>query len=269
MVDQGKLPFFQKKHYSHLLQNQSESSPVLTNYVLEPMEETLRHYEAARQSKNVGQSIEDSEQIKSLGDPLPLEKILTDPSILHDYTLKALNISRVSYENPSQSLLSAKYMFWRVSEDSLRESFEVLWNEIETVSHEGETKSFQKILSVLMEDLSRIGDSEWNEQNLPKHITSLANSIIVHEKSGKTMEVGGGYKFLRWALLNSMHGAQIVPLMVLLGKQETVERLRIAKDLATSTLSKRELSSDNPTDSGAPGTASPLVEAITLLVGGR
>lgn len=269
VVDQGKLPFFQKKHYTHLLQDKSTSSPVLTKYVLEPMERALHHYEDARQNTSKARGSEDLERIKTLGDPLPLERVLSDQLNLHDYILKALNISRVSYENPSNSLESAKYMFWRIPDRALQQSLDVLWNEITSVTHEGNTQSFEKVLTLLIEDLSSVKESDWNENYLPRHVTSLANSIVVHEKSGKTMDVGGGYKFLRWALLNSMHGAQIVPLMVLLGKQETIERLSVAKTLAASALSERELSSDNPNEAIAPGTASPLVEAITLLVGGR
>lgn len=268
-MDQTKLSFFQKKHFSHLLQPDSTSLPVLTKCIIEPIEKLLRQYEDARENTSKARSAEDLERVESLGEPLPLKNILGDESTLHEYVLLALNIARVSYKSPVDSLESMKYMFWRVPDSGLRASLDVLWNSILSVAHESEPTSFENVLSLLIDDLSSVTDSDWHDKYLSKHVTDLANSIVVNEKDGNVVAVGGGYRFLRWALLNGMHGAQIVPLMALFGKEETIERLRIARGLASSALSKRELSSDNSTDSAAPGTASPLVEAITLLVGGR
>jgi len=235
-VDTSKLEHLQSRHATRLIQEERTTSKALTDLILTPIEQAVRRLEDARLDPDLSrkeQPAEDQDLSNSLGSCL---HPLGPGEALKPYIHWVLRSWNGSYKDPVSFLRDNRYLFWRIPAESLHESFIALITSVQSVSIDGDVMSVPQVLRFFADRLSAVDSVNWSTDAIGSVVQSLVCSVsVVESSSTRRASTGGAYKFLRWALLSSMPGSQIVAAMGLLGKDETIKRLAGAAVVASGT----------------------------------
>jgi len=238
IVDVGKLGFFRKKHFRRMLLESPPNAVFLDECLIRPVLERVRDVEA-RKGMTVGAHAADAflASIDSLTPPMwDLE---SGPARNHIH--EATKISRDVAYTPDEIVGAIRYLLWRPSQAQLRKTLVAASGLAATATVGGNPATPLDVVALFVETLGQLSDDEWNRPRLDPAITAAAQAV-------QSQRQGIGHRLLRCALLGSESGPQIVPLLQLLGRQETMVRLKAAREVLTCLYDKGP--------SGQPGECS-------------
>lgn len=158
--------------------------------------------------------------------------------VSEDHVLQVLKAWKGPVDDLIQFVHDNIFAFYPISRTALSTTFLELQENVRKIVIDKEYKKvlnadLHKVMAWFRKSLDEIKEGEWNEENLKSVAKMLADSIQYYdEKKKEPMVNSPGWRFLRWALFNGKSGLSIVPMMVLLGRQETLNRLRVARKVA-------------------------------------
>lgn len=155
-----------------------------------------------------------------------------------EYIHEVLKTSKGLIENHRQFIRDNMYAFWPPSTLAYKNSFKEFQNGMKRIKMVRKTEKIlnmdiSKVLRYFRNSLDELTQEEWTLENVGAKAKELADSVTLYNtEKDLFMEHGAGWKFLRWSLLGGTPGLSIVPVMVLLGQEETLKRLRDARKCA-------------------------------------
>ncbi|KAI0115808.1 hypothetical protein GGR51DRAFT_546122 [Nemania sp. FL0031] len=162
----------------------------------------------------------------------------TTPILSQSYLKALFDLDGKSYTTPMAYLKRNVYLFWEIPEqeyiDRLQDQQAILNKIVVQETIGGETqkhpRKVSELATTLLECLRGIPEEDWTEQNIKSTIGPFIKSIgyFSDEKPFQAW----GWKFLRWVVSASTAGPALVPSMVLLGKEQTLSRVRRAGRVA-------------------------------------
>lgn len=154
------------------------------------------------------------------------------------YIHEVLKASKGLLENHRQFIRDNLYAFWPPSTLAYKNSFEEFQSgmkriKLERKRYEILNTDISKVLLYFRNSLDELTEEEWTLEIVGNKAKQLADSVTLYNTEKDIfMEHGVGWKFLRWGLFVGMPGLSVVPAMVLLGQEETLARLRKARQCA-------------------------------------
>ncbi|KAI1367826.1 hypothetical protein F5Y08DRAFT_297700 [Xylaria arbuscula] len=163
-------------------------------------------------------------------------------NVTGDYFWQILELSAQSFTNPVSFLKSNVYLIWEVPkeehEESLRKESQLLGKLVRRESSEGgeeqlRPRQVSELAEALLASLSELPKEAWTEKGLEQRVKPFVKSIgyVLDEKEGFKP---WGWKFLRWVMSASASGLALIPSMVLIGREATLERATDAMKVAQS-----------------------------------
>lgn len=234
MVDLAKLKYFQTRFTRDLLQNEVDTPSVrsrIAGPILKQLE-TIQEDLLAEQNGFAGLQPKELEfffaSVKKGRYPASRRT--------EEYVTKVLQAWKGPVDNPFDWVCRNIWAFYPVSRVALRRSFlemqqsmariQVFKDKRKKVSN----ADISKVIHIFKNNLREI---EWNEEavgNATKKITDAVSYYDTDQE--KLKDKSAGWKILRWALFNGESGLAVVPMMLLLGREETVKRLSSARKAA-------------------------------------
>lgn len=151
---------------------------------------------------------------------------------------EVLKTSKALIENHRQFIKDNMYAFWPPSTLAYKNSFKEFQSGMKRIQMVRKTvkilnMDISKVLRHFRNSLDELTQEEWTLENVGAKAKELADSVTLYNtEKDLFMEHGAGWKFLRWSLLVGTPGLSVVPVMVLLGQEETLKRLRDARKCA-------------------------------------
>lgn len=152
-----------------------------------------------------------------------------------EYIREVLRTSKGPMDNHRQFIRDNLYAFWSPSPLAYKNSFREFQSGMTRIKLTRKKEKvlntdISKVLRHFRNSLDELAEEEWTLENVGNKAKELADSVTYYNtEKGIFMEHSAGWKFLRWGLLVGMPGLSVVPVMVLLGQEETLKRLRIAR----------------------------------------
>lgn len=235
MVDLAKLKFFQTRFTRDLISGAIPDPSALSHRILKPLQSELERL-SQDLSKNSA-----SELVAEVIGNVPKMRIRTDKEAkLHteEYIHEVLKSSKGLVETHRQFIRDNLYAFWQPSTLAYKNSFEEFQSGMRRIKMARENKNIlnidiSKVLLHFRNKLDELTEEEWTSEKVGVKAKELADCVTLYDtEKDLFMEHGVGWKFLRWGLFVGMPGLSVVPAMVLLGKEETLARLRKARKCA-------------------------------------
>ncbi|KAI1268602.1 hypothetical protein F5Y18DRAFT_235817 [Xylariaceae sp. FL1019] len=231
---------FQKAHARQALvsglDDEDIAAPILSkisNHILE--------YEKRRTSPPDNQSLEEEFEVPSIG-PLRSAALnkpsAADPVISPSYLKTLLILSESDLAKPLEFIKKNVYMLWTLPElahTASLQKYDAILPNVRVSRKDAAGANIRSPVKVfeLTEDLLRMLDQipagDWSEESISEAITPFIKSIDhlqVIDKHVKPKAWGWG--FLRWVVNASATGPQLKGSMVVLGKEETLARVKQA-----------------------------------------
>lgn len=235
MVDLAKLKFFQTRFTRDLISGAIPDPSALSHRILKPIQSELERL-SQDLSKNSA-----SELVAEVIGNVPKMRIRTDIEAkphTEEYIHEVLKASKGLMENHRQFIRDNLYAFWQPSTLAYKNSFEEFQSGMRRIKMARENKNvlnidISKVLLHFRNSLDQLTEEEWTSEKVGVKAKELADCVTLYDtEKDLFMEHGVGWKFLRWGLFVGMPGLSVVPAMVLLGKEETLVRLRKARKCA-------------------------------------
>lgn len=251
MVDLVKLKYFQNRFIRDLISGAVADPVALSNRILKPIQTELQQFDekisAHQGRKDVTIGMDDHDSIGRLTMRRIHERT-------EDYIHQVLKAWKGPIDDHAQFIRENLYAFWAPSKAAYRESFTELQDGMRRVLLHKETKNIEnadisKVLLYFKNCLAEIPEDQWVSEAVGNTAKGLADAVEYYDiKKDQVMSHGAGWKFLRWGLFNGMSGQSVVPMMLLLGREESLKRLREARkvvvqleeDAATAAREKEE-----------------------------
>lgn len=155
-----------------------------------------------------------------------------------EYIHEVLKASKAPLDSHRQFIRDNLYAFFPPSTIAYKNSFNEFQScmsriKMERGAHNILNMDISKVLHHFRNSLGELTEEEWTLENVGNKAKELADSVTYYStKEDKLMDHAAGWKFLRWALLVGSPGLSVVPMMVLLGQEETIKRIRKARQSA-------------------------------------
>lgn len=236
MVNLAKLKHFHSKLKRDLISGAVEDPAALRKNILVPIMSELEKIRTGQKELQLLDRLT-PEESREFFATISNRKSKA-PEVTEDYVLKVLKAWNGPVDDPAQWVSDNIFAFYPIDKFALRKSFcELQENMQRLMIKKGEKNlvntDIHKVLAWFRSNLSEVREKEWNEERLRPVAKMLGDSIQFYDnKKEELMNKSPGWKFLRWALLNGRAGLSLVPTMVLLGREETIHRLRTARRLA-------------------------------------
>ncbi|KAK8031215.1 hypothetical protein PG990_000949 [Apiospora arundinis] len=161
------------------------------------------------------------------------------------YIGKVFELDQKTYANAASYVRRNRYLFWTVPTELYRQTLNDGMQELDYLflraseSDKTDAKmSAVEITTVFADALRGIpaDESSWTKERLEEVLNPLIKSIFAMRSaseassSAKTEEEPWGFHMLRWFLFALQPGPALIPSMVVLGKEETMNRIRKATD---------------------------------------
>lgn len=235
MVDLAKLKFFQTRFTRDLISGAIPDPDALSRRVLKPIQSELERLERELFEEPV------SELVAEVVGDHPKKRISTlrerkQPT--EKYIHEILKASKAPVGNPRQFIKDNLYAFWPPSTLAYKNSFSEFQSGMRRIQMTREKEKIlnvdiSKVLHHFRNSLDALTEEEWTLENVGNTAKKLADSVTYYStEKDILMDHAAGWKFLRWALLVGSPGLSVVPMMLLLGRYETLKRLRIARRCA-------------------------------------
>lgn len=239
MVDLQKLKFFQSQLTRNLISGKNPDHDTLRTRIIQPILTELQKLDEKLQAYREYNRADDDPNVQSM-----LESIAPrseEPALTEDYVLQILKASKGPPNSPTMFVHDNILAFYRPSKESMRKAFHELQAPMRKIMIlEDETNKLlnvdiSKVLRTFIHKLSKeIEPEEWTEK-LDNFVYKLTDSVKYYnaDKGQDNLETAG-WKFLRHGVLNGNPGLGVLPIMKLLGKKETVDRMRNARKVASA-----------------------------------
>lgn len=155
-----------------------------------------------------------------------------------EHIYEVLKTCKGLVENNRQFIRDNMYAFWPPSTLAYKNSFKDFQSGMKRIQMVRKTQKIlnvdiSKVLLHFRNSLDELTQEEWTLENVGAKAKELADSVtLYHSEKDLFMDHGAGWRFLRWGLLVGTPGLAIAPVMVLLGREETIKRLRVARKCA-------------------------------------
>lgn len=235
MVDLAKLKFFQTRLTRDLISGAMPDPTALSNRILKPIQSAL---EQLSQDLSKNPSSELVAEVVGAKPQMHISTVRESKQHTEEYIHEVLKASKGSMDNHHQFIRDNLYAFWPPSTLAYKNSFNEFtsgMNRVKMVRKKDKIVNvdISKVLLYFRNSLDALPEEEWNLDNVGNKAKELADSVTYYNTEKDTfMEHGAGWKFLRWSLLVGMPGLSVVPVMMLLGREETLKRLRSARKCA-------------------------------------
>ncbi|KAI8635031.1 hypothetical protein F5Y19DRAFT_461488 [Xylariaceae sp. FL1651] len=242
----SKNEFLQKAHIRKSMSESGDKETILAS-LLPSLLTCIRQCEENRDSQDDGRV-----QHKDLGvrigslvrPPTNSPESLSGDSdtivLSQSYLKKLFDLDGKSYTSPMAFLKRNVYILWQIPEqehtERLQEQQDILQNIfLRNENSEGtqqQKRQVSELTATLEELLQTVRGEDWTEQNIKRAISPFIKAICY--ASDQKIQPWG-WKFLRWVVNASAAGPALIPSMVFLGQNETLERViqahRVAKSL--------------------------------------
>lgn len=232
VVNLAKLKHFHAKLTRDLISGAVKDPAALRQYIVGPIMSKLEEVEKKPNLLDRLSWDETSKFLDSIG-----ERTSRAPEVTEDYVLKVLKAWKGPVDDHFQWVYDNIFAFYPVAKRALRQSYYGFQENMQRLLIKKGEKNLvntdiHKVLMWFRHNLSEVSEDDWNEETLGPVAKMLADSIEYYDtKKEELMVKSPGWKFLRWALLNGRSGLSIVPIMVLLGREETLYRMRTARKI--------------------------------------
>lgn len=216
----SKLPYLQDKHLERMvLDNKPSETSDIFIYLLNPFNAAIEAVEAARKS---GATIAPGDiAVDTLDEMLPVNRIMN----FHKDLLRALLGSGFNQANPVTRFEIAvsriKYLIWKIPQTVLMDTY----RKTEFFLRAEERLS---AMECLMKKIGAADESTWTREELAELLRKIMadpefTAICIEGDEKRTV-----YRLLRWALVALEQGMPLADTMEILGKEETLRRLKAA-----------------------------------------
>lgn len=237
MVDLAKLKFFQTRFTRDLISGAISDPTALSRRIIKPIQSDL---------EQLSQDLANNSASELVAEVLAGEEPRTRISVerkpkehTEESIHEVLKASKGPMDNHRQFIRDNLYAFWSPSPLAYKNSFKEFQSGMTRIKMTRKKEKvlntdISKVLRNFRNSLDELAEEEWTLEKVGNKAKDLADSVTYYNTERDIfMENGAGWKFLRWGLLVGMPGLSVVPMMVLLGKEETRTRLRIARRAAT------------------------------------
>ncbi|KUI56954.1 Glutamate--tRNA ligase [Cytospora mali] len=234
------LKYFQNRFIRDLISGEVADPPALGNRILKPIQAELQRLDeklTTHKPRN-----------KTSGSVLPagmdefdfLDHLSTrmDLAFEETYIHAVLKAWKGPIDDHSQFIRDNMYAFWSPSKLAYKDSFADLQDGMRRIVLRKQTRSLEntdisRVLLHFRNRLALIPDDEWTLEEVGNRAKELVDAVEYYDtKKEQIMNHGAGWRFFRWALFNGMSGLSVVPMMLILGREETLQRLREARRAA-------------------------------------
>ncbi|KAK7728344.1 Glutamate--tRNA ligase mitochondrial [Cytospora paraplurivora] len=234
VVDLVKLKYFQNRFIRDLISGAVADPVALSKRILKPIQDELLRLDEKLTEEEYEDSVAALDQLNSISH-LTLRRA-------HDrgeeYIHEVLKAWKGPIDDHSQFVRDNLYAFWAPSRAAYRESFPEFQDGMRRIKLTKQLKAIEntdisRVLKYFRDRLEEIPEEGWEPEAVGNRTKELADAVEYYDtKKDQLMDHGAGWKFLRWALFNGMSGQSVVPMMLLLGREETFRRLREARKIA-------------------------------------
>ncbi|KAI0554955.1 hypothetical protein F4679DRAFT_579299 [Xylaria curta] len=231
----SKNEFFQKAHLRKSLSESGDKEAVFAS-ILPNLSSAIERYLKIR-NENKGWEPDGYLGLR-IGELIGPARPTGSESVVSQSYLKALfELDGQSYTTPSDYLKRNVWLVWSIpfNEHKYRlQEYEPLLDKIIIQESAGPVRELKlsELTTTLLGSLQGIPETDWTEKNIKSTVGPLIKSIGYHSEE-KPFHAWG-WKFLRWVVTASAAGPALIPSMVLLGKEETLDRVRQAGIIAAS-----------------------------------
>lgn len=235
MVDLVKLKYFQNRFIRDLISGSVADPATLSNRILKPMQAELQRLDESFQVQQ-----ETEEPMSGLGelDSLGNLTMRRPHSRTEDYIHQVLKAWKGPVDDHSQFIRDNMYAFWAPSKAAYKDSYQNLQDGMRRITltrsrNAVENTDISRVLTYFRSCLDDIPEDQWVSETVGDTAKKLADAVEYYDiEKQQAMDHGAGWKFLRWGLFNGMSGLSVVPMMLLLGREESLRRLREARKIA-------------------------------------
>lgn len=239
MVSMEKLPFLQEKHLRKLVQDgKVTDTATFTRHVLQPIKNIVDKVESARKC---GATAYESIPVEKLGEPLPHARILDEP--FWRYIPEHIHPRRGTVDQSEPAYVVAvqqlRFHFWEIPEAELRRSFEV-----------AQLKPASQAMPLLISYLTAVEEECWEPKMLQQTVKQIDNdprldALSEERPKSKPMLL---WALVRWALAALLSGPSTTEIMFLLGREETLRRLDVAKRMVDEMVAEEAAKTETPAE---------------------
>lgn len=223
-MSMDKLPHFQKQHTRRLLAEDPPNIPLLTEHLVVPARTIIENTESTRLETDSAANSD----LGALGALVPsMDSALGNPE---DYILKALKISRSPASDLEDVVRDNRYLFWTVPRQVLENRSNAA--QMENLALEKSPATAAACIGFLETEFKN-RPGPWMAENLNAILKKISASITFQDTTSGRSVGSGGYNFLRWALCGRDNGPALGDVMDLLGREETMRRLELARKVAS------------------------------------
>lgn len=266
MVNLAKLKHLHAKLTRDLVSGAIEDPATLRNKIIGPITSKLKEIGEAKKKQLVDTPAEEWDDWPTTSGEAGHEAHLVDglsgdeshdllatidsrmtltAEVTENRVLEVMNVWKGPVDDYSQWALDNVFAFYPIAKFALRQSYRELQSSMQRiVITKGERKvistDIHKVLMWFRNTLTEVEEDRWTVEALGDVAKLLADSVQYYDTEKEQLMVkSSGWKFLRWALLNGRPGLSIVPMMVILGRDETLVRLKNARKVASGEQKKQ------------------------------
>ncbi|TRX92428.1 hypothetical protein FHL15_006595 [Xylaria flabelliformis] len=224
----SKNEFFQKAHLRKSLSETGDKETVLAS-LLPNLSSAIGQYLKIRE-ENEGWGPDGDLGVRIGGLVRPARPTNSESVVSQNYLRALFELDGQSYTTPTEYLKRNVWLVWQIPpneyEYRLREYEPVLDKLFVQPSVEEPERKLSELTTTLLGYLQGIPETDWTEKNIKSTIGPFIKSIGYYSEEKPFHH--WGWKFLRWVVTASAAGPALIPSMVLLGKDETLVRVRQA-----------------------------------------
>ncbi|KAK1827220.1 hypothetical protein QBC39DRAFT_315092 [Podospora conica] len=261
-VDFGKLGFLQDKHILRATSSPEEIARQAGTLV-EPIDKVFMAWEAER-NENLKSDIPWQRALDTQSAPVPAmdtpDSTARELYIAQVLTVLTHHAIKDGNSTPEGFLTDYRYFFWGMPTSVLSKCKPLPKSKFEIPSSPGVAVGFQQVVDYLEDTLANVDKDKWANKDLTKVLSTTARNIRYHTAGDEEpAKSGPGFLILRRALIGVDRGPSVAQIMVLFGKEETMNRLRGLREVDwSSPMDAPEASNTTQDDL----ERRPLVEAI-------
>lgn len=234
IVDLAKLKFFQSRFIRNLMSGDINDEVALSTHIVQPILSEVKRLQVDLKRYAVKKESVDSET-RSLMEQIHIgvENSLPEPT--EEYVRDILMFWKHAVDDPRHFVHDNLYAFWPISLPALRLSFRELQLNKYRIKLEMGKKyvDISKILTTFRAKLTKIPADEWTAERVGDVVKAIVDRVKYYDaEENQVMDRSAGWKLLRWALLHGRTGFSVIPMMVYMGRHETMKRLRVARNIA-------------------------------------
>ncbi|ROW12502.1 hypothetical protein VMCG_00033 [Cytospora schulzeri] len=236
VVDLVKLKYFQNRFIRDLISGAVADPVALSNRILKPIHTELLQLDEKLSTQKTGLDLAVGvDGLDSIGG-LTMRRTA---GRTEEYIHQVLKAWKGPIDDHNQFIRDNVYAFWPPSKAAYRDSYAELQDGMRRIVLKKTKKIYEntdisRVMVNFRYRLAMIPEEQWDLETVGNKAKELADAVEYYDtKKEHAMSHGAGWKFLRWGLLNSMAGLSVVPIMLLLGREETLRRLREARKIAS------------------------------------